>query len=47
LLELVLGPIWVWVFDGERPAGLTLAGGAVVIAAAALNVWLDSRLSSG
>ncbi len=47
LLELVLGPIWVWIFDGERPAGLTLAGGAVVIGAAALNVWLDSRPASG
>jgi drug/metabolite transporter (DMT)-like permease len=47
LLELVLGPIWVWFFDGERPADLTLVGGAVVIGAAALNVWLDSRLASG
>jgi drug/metabolite transporter (DMT)-like permease len=43
LLELVLGPIWVWIFDGERPDDLTLAGGATVIAAAAVNVWLDSR----
>lgn len=47
LLELVLGPVWVWAFDGERPSGLTLLGGAVVIAAAAANVWLDSRLASG
>ncbi|MBS0541267.1 MAG: DMT family transporter [Proteobacteria bacterium] len=47
LLELVLGPVWVWAFDGERPSNLTLLGGAVVIGAAALNVWLDSRLASG
>ncbi|MBS0546632.1 MAG: DMT family transporter [Proteobacteria bacterium] len=47
LLELVLGPVWVWVFDGERPSNLTLLGGAVVIGAAAVNVWLDSRLASG
>ncbi len=47
LLELVLGPIWVWAFDGERPFDLTLVGGAVVIGAAAVNVWLDSRLASG
>ncbi len=44
LLELVLGPIWVWMIDGERPGTLTLVGGAVVIGAAAANVWLDSRL---
>jgi drug/metabolite transporter (DMT)-like permease len=46
LLELVLGPIWVWLFDGEKPADLTLLGGAIVIGAAAANVWLDSRSSS-
>jgi len=47
LLELVLGPIWVWMFDGERPGDLTLLGGAIVIGAAAINVWLDSRRSTG
>lgn len=47
LLELVLGPVWVWLFDGERPGDLTLIGGAVVIAAAAANVWLDSRRPTG
>src|SRR5688572_15482773 len=31
LLELVLGPVWVWLIDGERPGSLTLLGGAVVI----------------
>ncbi len=43
LLELVLGPIWVWAIDGEKPGNLTLLGGLIVIAAAAANVWLDSR----
>ena len=47
LLELVLGPIWVWLFDGEKPGDLTLIGGAVVIGAAAANVWLDSRRPTG
>ncbi len=47
LLELVLGPIWVWLFDGEKPGDLTLIGGAIVISAAAANVWLDSRRPSG
>ena len=47
LLELVLGPVWVWLFDGEKPDDLTLFGGAIVISAAAVNVWLDSRRSTG
>ena len=33
LLEVVLGPIWVWLAYGERPSAATLAGGAVVVAA--------------
>ena len=47
LLELVLGPIWVWIVEGERPGNLTLIGGAIVIGAAAANVWLDSRRVTG
>jgi drug/metabolite transporter (DMT)-like permease len=47
LLELVLGPIWVWAIDGEKPGDLTLVGGAIVIGAAAANVWLDSRRTTG
>ena len=33
LLEVVLGPIWVWIALGERPDNATLIGGAIVIAA--------------
>jgi drug/metabolite transporter (DMT)-like permease len=33
LLEVVLGPIWVWLALSERPGTATLAGGAIVIAA--------------
>jgi drug/metabolite transporter (DMT)-like permease len=33
LLEVVLGPLWVWLALDERPSALTLAGGAIVIAA--------------
>ncbi|HLG49361.1 MAG TPA: DMT family transporter [Reyranella sp.] len=47
LLEIVLGPIWVWLVDGEQPAVLTLVGGVVVIGSAAANVWLDSRRPTG
>jgi drug/metabolite transporter (DMT)-like permease len=33
LLEVVLGPVWVWMALGEQPDNATLAGGAIVIAA--------------
>ena len=33
LLEVVLGPLWVWLALSERPGTATLAGGAIVIAA--------------
>ena len=46
LMELVLGPIWVWALYGEKPGDLTLLGGTIVIGAAAANVWLDSRPSA-
>jgi drug/metabolite transporter (DMT)-like permease len=33
LLEVVLGPLWVWLALDERPTTATLAGGAIVIVA--------------
>jgi drug/metabolite transporter (DMT)-like permease len=33
LLEVVLGPLWVWLAEDERPSTLTLVGGAIVIVA--------------
>jgi drug/metabolite transporter (DMT)-like permease len=33
LLEVVLGPVWVWLALDERPSRPTLVGGAIVIAA--------------
>ncbi len=47
LLEIVLGPIWVWLADGETPGVLTVLGGMVVMGSAAANVWLDSRRPTG
>jgi drug/metabolite transporter (DMT)-like permease len=38
LLEVVLGPLWVWIALSERPDNATLAGGAVVIAAVVIQV---------
>jgi drug/metabolite transporter (DMT)-like permease len=37
LLEIVLGPLWVWLALDERPSTLTLVGGAIVIAAIAIQ----------
>jgi drug/metabolite transporter (DMT)-like permease len=33
LLEVVLGPLWVWIAYDEQPDTATLAGGAIVVAA--------------
>jgi drug/metabolite transporter (DMT)-like permease len=37
LLEVVLGPVWVWLALDERPDTLTLVGGTIVIAAIVLQ----------
>jgi drug/metabolite transporter (DMT)-like permease len=42
LLEIVLGPLWVWALLAEQPAAATLAGGAIVLAAVLLQVKSDA-----
>ena len=37
LLEIVLGPLWVWLALSERPSTTTLVGGTVVVAAVVLQ----------
>ena len=37
LLEVVLGPLWVWIALGERPALIAVVGGVVVILAVVLQ----------
>jgi drug/metabolite transporter (DMT)-like permease len=37
LLEVVLGPLWVWLTISERPGNGTLLGGAVVVVAVVLQ----------
>ena len=37
LLEVVLGPLWVWLALSERPSNATFVGGAVVIGAVVLQ----------
>ena len=41
LLEMVLGPIWVWLVHGEVPSGRTIIGGAVVFAALLVHLALE------
>jgi drug/metabolite transporter (DMT)-like permease len=43
LLEVVLGPLWVWIFLSEQPGTATLAGGAIVLAA----VGIQTRSAPG
>jgi drug/metabolite transporter (DMT)-like permease len=38
LLEIVLGPLWVWIFLSEQPATATLLGGAIVLCAVLIQV---------
>ena len=51
LLEIVLGPLWVWLAYREQPTAATLVGGAVVVAAVVLQAgapasWRMGRGSS-
>jgi drug/metabolite transporter (DMT)-like permease len=43
LLEVALGPLWVWLARGEIPAPATLAGGCVILLAVLLAImWTPS-----
>jgi drug/metabolite transporter (DMT)-like permease len=42
LLEIVLGPIWVWAFLSEQPAAATLVGGVIVLVAVLLQAKSDA-----
>jgi drug/metabolite transporter (DMT)-like permease len=41
LLEVVLGPLWVWLALAEQPSTATLVGGAVVLGAVLLEARAD------
>jgi drug/metabolite transporter (DMT)-like permease len=43
LLEVVLGPLWVWLALAERPSTTTLVGGAVVVVAVVLQAGGGER----
>jgi drug/metabolite transporter (DMT)-like permease len=42
MTEVVLAPLWVWIWPGERPQVSTLVGGAIVLVTV---VWLLTRAS--
>jgi len=41
MLEIVLGPLWVWLVLNERPAAATLVGGAIILAALLASAVID------
>ena len=41
MLEIVLGPLWVWLALDERPPAASLAGGALILGALVTNTMLD------
>lgn len=45
LLEVVLGPLWVWISISERPAPTTIVGGIVVVFAVLLQTTQRSQLA--
>ena len=47
LLEPALNPVWTWLAHGERPAALSLVGGAVILSSTLLNSWWQSQRLAG
>ena len=43
LLEVILAPLWVWLFLEEVPSHAALAGGSLVLTALILHALLDAR----
>lgn len=41
--EIILAPVWAWLIIGEVPAGPTLLGGGIVLAAVFLQVVIGAR----
>jgi drug/metabolite transporter (DMT)-like permease len=46
LLEVVLGPLWMWLIYREQPDGLTLVGGTVILSAVLVHAVADLRPAS-
>jgi drug/metabolite transporter (DMT)-like permease len=46
LLEVVLGPLWVWISISEQPAATAIAGGCVVVIAVLLQATEKTRAAT-
>lgn len=44
MLEVILGPVWVWLLLGESASPMTFVGGAVVLGAVVMNAVTGLRL---
>jgi len=45
MLEPVFNPVWSWLIHGEKPSGLAIAGGAVIVLAALAGTWWQERFA--
>ena len=45
MLDVVLGPLWVWLAFAEQPGLPVLAGGAVVLGAVAWYLWTSGKVA--
>ena len=43
IVEVLLAPVWVWLFLGETASGGTFAGGALLVAAVVWNALSGMR----
>lgn len=46
MLEVVLGPLWVWLVLSERPGTASLVGGALILTALGANALVDLAAAS-
>ena len=46
LIDVVLGPLWGWVFFAERPAATVLAGGSIVLGSVVWYLWSHPRFEA-
>ena len=46
MLEILLGPLWVWMMFRETPSATTVLGGTLVLATILAHSWLSARRAS-
>jgi drug/metabolite transporter (DMT)-like permease len=46
-VEPVLSPVWAWLLHGEHPGSWVMAGGAVILSATAVYMWLERGRIAG